>query len=394
MFATGKRLHKRSPALKTISFDYSASKELSILFEDFRLMCNEAIRIAVQAKPKNKLELIESAYAQFKEFHLHTHYVLSGCEIAFSAFKNKNRRSIPYIRRAFIKLDNQSYQLNHLLLRIPTSPRNFVFLALQGSEYHQSFIDDPRLKRGSIIITSSSVIIPFSKEAESSDPTGFIGIDINERNVTVSGTDGWHEQFSELRDVVEIKEKYRDIRACISQKTRGDRRVARELLSKYGKREKDRTGSRVHKITSRIIAYASSHRQGIKMEKLTGIGRHFRKRNGQSKSFRDRMNTWVFGETQRQIDYKAKWVGVPFWHVNPRGTSSYCLCGSRVARLADRKLYCPKCDKAWDRDDLASKNIMACVVPQARPFNGSDGGERGDDGSNPLSGWREGKTAG
>ena len=39
--------------------------------------------------------------------------------------------------------------------------------------------------------------------------------------------------------------------------------------------------------------------------------------------------------------------------------------------------------------ELASKNMMACAVPQARPLKGSDEKERGDDGSNPLSRWGE-----
>jgi len=357
-------------------------------------MCNDAIRIAVQDKPKNRFRLIESAYARLKEYHLHTHYVLSACEIAFSAYKNNKGKSIPYIRGAFIKLDNQSYQLNHLLLRIPTTPKNFVFLTLRGSDYHQLFVDDPSLKRGSVIITPDSVIIAFSKESKPFEPMGFIGIDVNERNVTASGTDGWHRQFSELGDVTEIKERYRNIRASISQKTGRDGRIAKELLAKYGKRERDRTESRLHKVTGQIIDYARDHQLGIKLERLTGIRRLYRRGNRQGSSFRGRMNTWAFGEIQRQIDYKSRWDGVPVRYVNPRGTSSHCLCGSRVVCLADRKVYCPTCDKTWDRDDLASKNIMACAVPQARLSKGSGEGERGDDGSNPLSRWREGKAAG
>jgi putative transposase len=356
---------------KAVSFGYSASKELSALFGDFQLMCNEAIRIAIQENPKNRFRLIESAYARLKEYHLHTHYVLSACEIAFSAYKNKKRKAIPHICSAFIKLDNQSYQLNHLLLRIPTSPKNFVFLTLQGSEYHQSFIDNPRLKRGSVIITPNWVTIAFSNVAEPFEPMGFIGIDVNERNVTVSGTDGWHKQFGELGDVAEIKERYKDIRASISQKIGRDRRIAKELLAKYGNRERQRTESLLHKVTKQITSYAKDNKLGIKMERLTGIRRLYRRGNRQGPSFRGRMNAWAFGETQRQVDYKSKWDGVPCWYVNPRGTSSYCLCGSRVVSSAARKLYCPKCDRTWDRDDLASKNIMACAVPQARPSRGS-----------------------
>ncbi|MDE1852804.1 MAG: transposase [Thaumarchaeota archaeon] len=388
--------HRKTPVkvTKSISLSYSASEELLSLLEDFRLMCNAAIRIAVQEKPKNRFKLIELAYPQLKEYGLHTHYILSACEVAFAAYRNKNRKSIPCVRRAFLKLDNQSYALNHLLLRIPTKPRNFIFLTLQGSERHLSYIDDPCLKRASVTITLTSVVIPFSKEVEEFEPTGFVGIDVNERNATASATDGWHHRFDELGEVVEIKERYRDIRAGISQKTRGDRRIAKRFLSKYGKREKRRTESRLHKMTSQIIGYAKANRLGIKMEKLKGIRRLYRKGNGQGPSFRGRMNTWVYGETQRQIDYKAKWDGVPCWYVNPRGTSSNCLCGSRVAPMQDRKLYCPKCGILWDRDDLASKKIMDCVVPQARPSRGSDEGERGGDGSNPRSGWREGRLKG
>jgi putative transposase len=131
------------------------------------------------------------------------------------------------------------------------------------------------------------------------------------------------------------------------------------------------------------------------MEKLTGIRRLYRRGNGQGTSFRARMNSWVFGETSRQIDYKAAWLGVPVYRVNPRGTSSKCPdCGSRVGPLKDRKLFCQKCDKIWDGDNLASKNIMACVVPQARPLKGSNEKERGDDGSNPSSRWAEANFGG
>jgi putative transposase len=377
---------------KSVSFRYSASDELSSLFEDFRCMVNDAIRIAIQQSPKSKFKLIELAYPRLKEYSLHTHYILSACEVAFSAYRNKKRKSTPYIRRAFLKLDNQSYRLDHLLLRIPTSPRNFVFLTLQGSDYHFSVIDDPRLKRGSLTITLKSVIIALTKKVDQFEPEGYIGIDTNERNATVSATNDWHHRFDELEEVAEVQQRYKEIRAGIARKTRGDRRIGKNLLAKYGRREIDRTTSRLRKLTKAIVNHAREHRLGIKMEKLNGIRRLCRKGNGQGASFRSRMNSWVFGETQRQIDYKARWEGVPYWYINPRGSSSHCLCGSRVVRLAERKAYCPKCDRTWDRDDLASKNIMACAVSQVRPSRGSGEGEprRREDAGNPLSGWMEG----
>jgi putative transposase len=377
---------------KSVVFRYSASKELTFLFEDFRSMCNDAIRVAVQESPKNRFKLIELAYNRLKQYGLHTHYILSACEVAFSAYKNKERKSIPCIRRAFLKLDNQSYRLNHLLLRIPSSPKAFIYLKLQGSDYHLAMVDDSSLKRGSVTINDRVVSIAFSKEIVTFKPAGFIGVDLNERNATASSTDGWCLRFNELGQVAEIQERYREIRAGIGRKTRGDRRIGKELMSKYGRREKNRTAQRIHIVTSRIVNYAKEHKFGVKMEKLSGIRKLYRKGNGQRASFRGRMNTWVFGETQRQTDYKSKWEGVPDWFINPRGTSSYCLCGSRVVRLAGRKLYCQVCDKTWDRDVLASKNIMACAVPQDRPSKGNDEGEswKQEVAGNPRSRWKEG----
>ena len=378
---------------KSISFRYSAPKELMSLFDDFRSMCNEAIRMAVQGKPKNKFKLIELAYPRLKEWGLHTHYILSSIEVAFSVYKNKGRKSIPCVKKPFLKLDNQSYRLDHLLLRIPTTPRQFIFLTLQGSAYHLSFIDDSALKKGSVTIGPESVSLAFSKVVEQFKPVGCLGMDINEGNATVSSTDGLCRQFTELNEVVEIKERYREIRARIGRLTGNDRRTCKGLLAKYGQRERNRTELRVHRITCQIVRYAKENKLGIKMEKLTGIRRRYKSGNQQGSLFRGRMNAWVFGETQRQIDYKSRWNGVPSWYVNPRGTSRKCPdCGSRVVRMANRKLYCPRCDKEWDRDVLASRNIMACAVPQARPSRGSNEGERGDDGSDPPSRWGEGWT--
>jgi transposase len=121
-------------------------------------------------------------------------------------YRNKNRRSVPYIRRPFLKLDSQSYRLNHLLLRIPTTPRNFIFLILEGSEHYLSYIDDLTLKRGSVTITEHSVTIAFSKEVKMFEPVGYIGIDVNEKNIAVSATDRFEKKFDELGEVVEIRE--------------------------------------------------------------------------------------------------------------------------------------------------------------------------------------------
>ncbi len=354
-------------SVKAIRFGYHASEELSSVLEEFRLMCNDAIRIALKEKPKSRFRLIELAYPRLKEYGLHAHYILSACEIAYSVFKNPKRRSNPYLRKCFLKLGSQAYTLNHLIIRIPIRPRHFIYLTLSASNYHLSLLNDSNLKRGSITLNNSMLAIATSKKIVEIEPCGRIGIDINERNVTWADSSGLVRK-EDMSNVVELKERYKAIRAKIAQRTSKDRRIQRRLLSRYGKREKDRTAQVIHHVTKRIVSHAETTGQAIVMERLTGIRKLYRKGNGQGRSFRGRMNSWSFREPQRQIDYKSRWEGIPVYYVNPRGTSRKCPdCGSSLIEVEGRQLWCPSCRKSEDRDGIAAKNLMACVVPQARP---------------------------
>jgi putative transposase len=371
---------------------YETSAELATLFEDFRLMCNDALRIALAEKPKSRFRLIELSYPRLKEYGLHTHYILSACEVAFAAYRNKNCRRAPYVRKAFLKIDSQSYSLNHLILRIPTRPRHFVYLTLQGSDYHLSIIDDPALKRGSVTVTDRALAIAFTREAPEIEPLGRLGIDVNERNVIASDTLG-NTSVHDTSQVAEFKERYKAIWAKIGERTGKDRRISQRLYRKYGAREKNRTARTIHGISKHIVERAKENRLSIVMENLKGIRKLYRKGNGQGRSFRGRMNSWTFREVQRQVEYKARWEGIPVTYVSPRGTSRKCPdCDSSLVPLEGRRSLCPSCNKTEDRDVIASRNIMmAAPVRAARPPGGSGEGEprRQENAGNPPSRWVE-----
>lgn len=356
-------------AIKAIEFRYSASDDLACLFDDFRLMCNDAIRIALKEQPKTRFALQKLVYSRLKEYGLHTHYILSACEVAFAIYRNKNRRgSNAYVKRAFLKLDNQSYVLNHLILRIPTTPRNFIYLTLQGSEYHMSHIDDPTLKNGSVtVLANGIVIISFSKEVVEIEPLGNMGVDVNERNVTTSDTLGSTLVF-DTSNIVDIKERYKAIRSKIGSRTGRDCRIAKSLYSKYGKRESHRTKQHLNILSRTIVEHARRSKLRIVMEKLTGIRKLYRRGNGQGTFYRGRMNSWTFREIQRQLEYKARWEGLPIAYVSPRYTTRNCSkCGSSQT-FEERTVICSSCRRIEDRDVNASRNIMmACAVPQVRP---------------------------
>ena len=95
------------------------------------------------------------------------------------------------------------------------------------------------------------------------------------------------------------------------------------------------------------------------MENLTGICRQYGKGNGQGKRYRRKMNAWSFYELQRQIEYKARWLGLPVKYVKPGGTSSKCaVCGSKLVPEEHRKMFCSICKSVIDRDINAAHNIL------------------------------------
>ena len=104
-----------------------------------------------------------------------------------------------------MKLDKQSYLLNHLVLRIPTRPRRFIYLTLHASDYQLSLIDCVALKKGSVTVNGHSVSTALSKEAVKIKPSGQVGIDVNERNVTWSDSSGRIENV-DTSEVAELKE--------------------------------------------------------------------------------------------------------------------------------------------------------------------------------------------
>jgi IS605 OrfB family transposase len=96
------------------------------------------------------------------------------------------------------------------------------------------------------------------------------------------------------------------------------------------------------------------------LEKLTHIRNSSRRGNGQGRKLRGRLNRWSFHELQRQIEYKAKWEGVPVEYVWASRTSQTCSqCGFiNKALKYERGWLCPICGAILDRDYDAARNIL------------------------------------
>ena len=209
----------------------------------------------------------------------------------------------------------------------------------------------------SITLTPKSLSIAYSKDVEELHPYGAIGIDRNLENVTIASSDDGSTLVYDFSKATRIKRTFRFVR---SRLVRNDARVRMTIYGKYGKLQRDRVAWILHNASSSIVSKAEARRLAIVMEDLKGIRKLYRRGNGQGSNHRAKLNSWSYYELQRQIEYKARWKGIPVIYVTARGTSATCsTCGSRTYPNEDRTLYCPECRTEMDRDVNAARNSMA-----------------------------------
>jgi putative transposase len=131
------------------------------------------------------------------------------------------------------------------------------------------------------------------------------------------------------------------------------------------------------------VSLAVQRREAIALEDIRGIRCLYRKGNGQGRRYRGRMNGWSFSEAQRQLEYKARWAGLPIIHLSKRetrGSSMTCpRCGERLQsdKRLERKLWCGKCRIVMDRDRVAAVNLARrgrVRFARSRPLIEAQGG--------------------
>src|SRR5207249_10855333 len=136
-------------------------------------------------------------------------------------------------------------------------------------------------------------------------------------------------------------------------------------------------------VTKRIIAVAAQQRTAIVLENIEGIRCLYRKGNGQGRKFRGMMNGWSFREAQRQIEYKARWTGLPVIRLSrreTRGSSMTCPRGGELLesdKRLTRKLWCSSCRVVMDWDRVAAVNLAwrgLVRIDRSRANEGPQGG--------------------
>ena len=350
-------------AIKTVQQTYTPSKDLLDLLEQFRKMLNDCIRIGLAENITSMKSLSQKAYRELSEYDTPSYYKLCAISKAAGILRNykkacrkKGHVKDPYARRLQL-VTCYGFKIKNDKLLLPLRHRLSISIPL--NPHTTSTISHPGLTVRSITLTESRLAITYVKVSVPIHPKGAIALDRNLNNVMSAASDALVLSY-DLTKATEIKAVYREIK---SHAKRNDHRVRRRIFVKYGRRERNRVQQILHQTSKCIVEDAKKKQYAIAMEKLTGIRKLYRKGNGQGCDYRGRMNSWSYAELQRQIEYKARWDGIPVIYVNPRGTSARCsICGSGMKPEENRKLKCRSCGFTVDRDVNAARNILARAV--------------------------------
>jgi putative transposase len=354
-------------ARKAIKQSYTPSQRMLELMNDYRKMTNDVIRIGIANGNVSTLKRLSIlSYRELKKSYRDapSYYKLCAISKASGILASRNKSikrgydtKDPYVKRPSL-VSCYGFKIVNGRLRIPIiSGRKYEFIEL--TKHTLDVLKDKSFIVRSFTLTPTSLSLSIAKEVPEIEVSSAIGIDRNLRNLTVGNAS--RVTYYDMSKVVEIGETTKDI---VKSFRRNDIRIRMRIASKYGRRKKERVNNLLNKISKGIAFDSIKIRQAIIFEDITFIRSMYQKGNGQGNDYRRCMNNnWPFAEIKRQVEYKARWLGIPVIQLTKsetRGTSSICYeCGERLrsSREKPRLLWCKKCEKWYDRDLVAVMNI-------------------------------------
>ncbi len=368
-------------AIKSVTQNYEPSQDILKLLHTFVAMTNDCVRTGIQRNVSTLKRLSILSYWELKSYDVPSYYKVCAISRAagiLASRKKSIRRGMntktPYAVRPALTCC-YGFKVANGVLRIPLARRRYFQIRL--TKHTLEMFSNESVVVRSFTLTPFKLSLAISKEVVDIQPNGFAGLDRNLRNLTFKNE---HRVLCyNTAKAVKIAETTNEI---VSSFRRVDSRVRRELASKYSRRRRSRTSYLVHTVTKHIVEEAYNHRQAIVLEDIVGIRNLFRRSNRRSKGLRDRLNSWMFREPQRQVEYKAAWKGVLVIHLTKsetRGTSTRCpRCGERLQseKQRGRNVWCQTCKRWMDRDVVAAMNLSQrgrLRFDRSLPHEGAEG---------------------
>jgi putative transposase len=346
-------------SVKSVKQNYMPTEPVLTILVAFRQMVNDCIRIGLEQNTTSMKSLSLKSYDVLSSYDVATCYRLTALSKAAGLLRNyrkalrkHHKTKKPHIKRLLLT-DCYLFKIMDDKLRLTIRAHKYEYITLNA--HTLKILRNPAHAIRSVSLTDSTLSIAFSKETVEAEPVGAMGIDRNLDNVTLAASNGEIKRY-DLSEATRIKSSYRAVKSCLK---RNDVRLRKRVFRKYGIRQRNRINQILHQVSKDVVAKAKAESLGIVMEDIRGLRKLYQRGNGQGKDYRARMNSWSYAELQRQIEYKARWEGLPVIYVSARGTSATCsTCGSKTYPNGQRTLFCPKCGISMNRDENAAKNIL------------------------------------
>jgi putative transposase len=306
--------------------------------------------------------LSKLVYKELGGYDVISYYKL--CAISHAAGMLANRKKSlkrglnprqPYASRTLL-ISSYGFKIIDGVLKVPLGERQYFDIPLNN--YVRKVLSDLALViRCFTLSANNTVSICISREIPEIEFTSIQGVDRNLRNLTLGN--GKSVVQYDLSRAVDIAENTVSILRSFK---RNDVRIRRKLHRKYGTRRRQRVNQMLHRMTKEIVQ-AKHDRSAMAFEDIRRIRKLYQRGNGQTHSFRRRLNGWSFAEVKRQIEYKAAWEGIPTIQLSKsetRGTSQFCpQCGKKITQVdrMTRQLWCDQCKRWMDRDVVAAMNL-------------------------------------
>jgi putative transposase len=344
--------------------------DAKFLLEDFRLAVNNSIRAGLQTRVTSRNALVKLVYKDFRQEHprMYSQHLVSAFEVAASVLKNHRRRvrsgnarRIPYVRRLFMKAENQAYKLDRVkgVVDLPIRARCHVDLKLILSDYHRKYLDDHSYSLGSLTLFPDRVIIAFRKHAPKPyAPESTLSLDTNEKSLdgVLARCDDLVPVKAEFPQIAVIQQRHHDRRKRLQKKKAHDRRTSRNLCRREGRRERHRIEYSLHQVANAVLSFAEYHRSSLVLEDLKGI------RPRKDRSLNRRLSLWPRRKLHQIVEYKAQWRGIPVVKVDPRYSSKTCpICGRIQKSRMGAEFEC-ECGWHLDRHINASLNLLQTAI--------------------------------
>ncbi len=370
--------------------------------ESVNFLINKCIENPIFKNPSNKgngaydyssyPKIRKNFYFEWKSRFpdLHTHYCHSSARITKDilkswnswCFKEKNRLPNPKYKKNSMKVEGCLCYLKENYVILVIEPRSKLYIPYEPNEYFKRVKTN---KYGEITLKMNTnrkvdIFIPFITAFEEKQPESILGIDTNERSIDmlflandrtefmsidVSGLSTTHYTYSLKRKQIAKK---------ITNGKKYQPKTKRNLLNKYGKREKNKCKDLLHKLTNQILDVVEKNKSIVILEDLTDI-RNSVSRKKNSKRMRRRLNRWNFRQFQTYLEYKTNRTGFLVSYQNPSYTSRRCMKCEKTTESKSHKFVCKYCGFRVNRHFQATFNIVNRFI-EHQDVASSDSAER------------------